>query len=163
MQKVMIRDMEFQFEKLDEKNFKRGAAAFRVIDKDGKETFWVNTPATIDKFDDGVATPNDGRMVAFCHSKYDAEMVAAAINVSVLIALINNNSSPKTEFEKIADMLGLDIDKMSAEIQRLKAEGKTAKEVVEILKPRMDEFLTDEGKAKKNEALLKEAKERGEW
>ena len=162
MQKVMIRDMEFQFEKLDEKNFKRGAAAFRVIDKDGTETFWVNTPATIDKFDDGVATPNDGRMVAFCHSKDDAEMVAAAINVSVHVAIINNNSSPETEFEKIADMLGLDIDKMRAEIKRLKAEGKTANEVVEILKPRMDEFLTNEGKAKKD-ALLKEAKERGEW
>lgn len=162
MQKVMIRGMEFQFEKLDEKNFKRGAAAFRLIDEDGTETFWVNTPATIDKFDDGVATPNDGRMVAFCHSKDDAEMVAAAINVSAHIARINNNSSLETELEKLADTLGLDIDKMIAEIQRLKAEGKTAKEVLEILKPRMDEFLTDEGKAKK-EALLKEAKERGEW
>lgn len=162
MQKVMIRDMEFQFEKLDEKNFKRGAAAFRVINKDGTETFWVNTPATIDKFDDGVATPDDGRMVAFCHSKDDAEMVAAAINISVHIARINNNSSLETELEKLADTRGLDIDKMSAEIQRLKAEGKTAKEVVEILKPRMDEFLTNEGKAKKD-ALLKEAKERGEW
>ena len=162
MQKVMIRDMEFQFEKLDEKNFKRGAAAFRVIDKDGTETFWVNTPATIDKFDDGVATPNDGRMVAFCHSKDDAKMVAAVINISVHITRINNISSPETELEKLADTLGLDIDKMSAEIQRLKAEGKTANEVIEILKPRMDEFLTNEGKAKKD-ALLKEAKERGEW
>lgn len=158
MQKVMIGDMEFQFEKLNEENFKRGAAAFRVIDKDGTESFWVNAPATIDKFDDGVVTPNDGRVVAFCHAKEDAEMVASAINISVHVTRIKKNTLEE-ECKKLADVLGFDIGKMDAEVKRLKAEGKTAKEVAEILKPRMDEFLTAEGKAKKEAAL----KERGEW
>lgn len=92
MQKVMIGDMEFQFEKLNEENFKRGAAAFRVIDKDGQESFWVNHPETKDKFDDGVASPKDGRMVAFCHTKDDALMIASAINISFFVACVKKET-----------------------------------------------------------------------
>lgn len=149
MHKMMIGDMEFQFEKLNEEHFRSGAAAFRVIDKDGRESYWVNCPATRDRFNDGIATPKDGRMVAFCHTKEDALMVASAINVSAAVA----------ECEELADEIGVDIDKIQAKVNRLKAYGKTDKEVAEILKQRIDEFLTSEGKAKKEAAL----KERGEW
>lgn len=160
MHKMMIGDMEFQFEKLNEEHFRSGAAAFRVIDKDGRESYWVNCPATRDRFNDGIATPKDGRMVAFCHTKEDALMVASAINVSAAVAGFKLNSLKK-ECEELADEIGVDvdIDKMRAEVNRLKADGKTDKEVAEILKQRIDEFLTSEGKAKKEAAL----KERGEW
>lgn len=54
--------------------------------------------------------------------------------------------------QKLSNDLGFDIDKLEAEGKRLKAEGKTAEEVRDILKPRMEEFKRADAK-----------KEGGEW
>ena len=139
MQKITVKGMECQFEKLDAENFKHGAAAFRVIDKDGEESFWVNYPMV----KDSVATPNDGRTMAICPTKEDALSVAAALNIATVAA-----------YAQKADALDIDLDKLQNEVNRLKAKGKTAEQVIEIFGPKVSEFEKKGGSPERK---------RGEW
>ena len=43
--------------------------------------------------------------------------------------------------KELADKFNFDLDALGAEVKRLKDEGKSMKEVEEILKPRMEEFI----------------------
>lgn len=165
MQKVIVADNEFQFDKLETGIFKRGAAAFRVVDKDGDESFWVNVPASKEAFDDEIVSPKDGVLTAICHSEEAALVVASSINIAYEVAYAKQRAS---DIDKLANILGFDNAKLRAEVKRLKEEGKSLDEVSEILKERSDEFLTDEGR-ELHEALkgalkdAKQQKERSEW
>ena len=141
MKEFNIAGHKFKCEKLHEDQYKKGACAFKIIDDDGKESYWVVIPSSMSGFTDGngIATPNEGHVVAFCVNEQDALMVASSINIAANVVSLSTKAE-SAFVEKAASELGFDIDALRAEVNRLKAEGKSAKEVLEILKPRMDEF-----------------------
>lgn len=141
MKEFNVAGNQFKCEKLHEDQYKKGACAFKIIDDDGNESYWVVAPRSMSEFTDGnvISTPNDGRVTAFCTNEQDALMVAASINIAANVVSISAKAE-SAFVEKAASELGFDIDALKAEVDRLKAEGKSAKEVLEILKPRMDEF-----------------------
>lgn len=141
MKEFNIAGQQFKCEKLHENKFKKGACAFKIIDDSGDESYWVVAPRSMSEFTDGngIATPNEGHVVAFCVNEQDALMVASSINIAANVVSISAKAE-SAFVDKAASELGFDIDALKSEIDRLKAEGKSAKEVMEILKPRMDEF-----------------------
>ena len=144
MKEVNIGGKTFQYEKIMPERFKKGACAFHIKDSDSDGTWIVVIPYTLKEAIEGVAieSPNDGHIAAFCMSKEDALIIASSINLATSAA--NITSVVKEEVDRktkdLADKLNYDLDALEAEVKRLKAEGKSPKEVEEILKPRMDEF-----------------------
>ena len=139
---------QFKCEKLMADKFEKGTCAFKVVDADGNTSYWVVCPVTLQGQIDGevIDTPNDGHVTAFCMSEQDALMVASSICVAANITHIEKKALADT-VEHIAKQFGFDIEKLDAEVKRLKAEGKTLEEVREILKPRMEEFKRADVKA----------------
>ena len=144
MKEMKMGGKTFYYEKVCADKFHNGACAFRVKDEEGDENWWVVVPPTLKAQMDGMVIdcPDDGHIAAFCMSEQDALMLASSVCIAANIA----GSQDKLKkiqcdlTQKLAKDLGFDIDKLEAEVKRLKAEGKTADEVRDILKPRMDEF-----------------------
>ena len=158
MKKFKIEGKEFECEKLCPEQFETGACAFRVIDDNGIEMNWVATPNTLEhllKRDCPLETPADGRVCAFCLGRNDALMIASSINIaSELITSKQKLDKTAEEAEDIARKLGFDIESIKAEIDKLHKDGKSAKEIQEIMNNKMSEFLKDNHNAKQ---------EGGEW
>ena len=144
MKEVNIGGKTFQYEKIMPELFKKGACAFRVNESDHNDTWLVVVPHTIKEAMEGVEieSPNDGRIAAFCMSKEGALMIASSINLATSTANVTRivKEAVDRKTKDLADKLNYDLDALEAEVKRLKAEGKSPKEVEEILKPRMDEF-----------------------
>lgn len=145
MTKFTMENHEFGCEKLMPEHFKTGACAFKIIDGDKDTTYWVVAPPTLSDQMTGeykIETPNDGHVCAFCMNEQDALMIASSVCIAATVA--GSSGEPKKIqcdlTQKLAKDLGFDIEKLEAEVKKLKAEGKTADEVREILKPRMEEF-----------------------
>ena len=138
----------FQYEKVKPEQFKSGACVFRVKDEDGDEWWWVVVPATLDAQLKGVEinSPEDGHVTAFCMSEQDALVLASSVRLAATVATFSKGAVDKAREEverktnELAEQLGFDLEKLEAEVKRLKAEGKSSKEVAEILRPRMEEF-----------------------
>lgn len=159
MTKFTMENHEFGCEKLCPEHFKTGACAFKIIDGDKDTTYWVVAPPTLSDQMTGeykIETPNDGHVCAFCMNEQDALMVASSICIAATVAAKDKSDKKALAAvaEKVARDIGFDIEKLKAEAQELKDEGKSAKEISEILKPRMEEFLTRKPDAKS---------EGGEW
>ena len=147
MTKFTIDNHEFGYEKLCPEHFKTGACAFKIIDGDNNATYLVVAPPTLSDQMTGefkIETPSDGNVCAFCMNEQDALMVASSICIAAGVAAKakEGKKALAAVAEKVAKDICFDIDKLNAEVKRLKDEGKTAEEVREIMKPRMEEFLT---------------------
>ena len=144
MKEVNIGGKTFQDEKIMPERFKKGACAFRVNESDHDDTWCGVVPHTLKEAMEGVEieSPNDGHIAAFCMSKEDALMIASSINLATSTANVTKivKEAIDRKTKELADKLDYDLDALEAEVKRLKAEGKSPKEVEEILKPRMDEF-----------------------
>lgn len=145
MTKFTMEDHEFGCEKLCPEHFKTGVCAFKIIDGDKDTTYWVVAPPTLSDQMTGeykIETPNDGHVCAFCMNEQDALMVASSICIAAGVAAKDKASKKALSevVEKVARDIGFDIEKLKAEVEKLKAEGKSATEVRDILKGRMDEF-----------------------
>ena len=147
MNEMKLGGKTFQYEKVMPEQFKKGACAFRVKDADGDENWWVVVPPTMKEQLDGmpIDCPNDGHIAAFCMSEQDALMLASSVCIAANITGLQGTKDALKKIQsdltqKLSKGLGFDIDKLEAEVKRLKAEGKTADEIKDILKPRMDEF-----------------------
>lgn len=149
---------EFEYEKLMPEKFKQGPCAFRIKGEDGDEMYLVAIPESISECKREIATPNDGILCAVCPSEGKALMVASSICIAAQVAEeIGDTAKAKCEaIERTAKELGFDIDKLRAEVDRLRKEGKSASEIAKILKPRMEDF-----KRADKEADAKQ--EGGEW
>ena len=159
MTKFTMENHEFGCEKLCPEHFKTGVCAFKIIDGDKDTTYWVVAPPTLSDQMTGeykIETPNDGHVCAFCMNEQDALMVASSICIAAGVAAKDKAGKKALAdiAQKVAKDIGFDIEKLKAEAQKLKDEGKSAKEISEILKPRMEEFLTRKPDAKS---------EGGEW
>lgn len=143
METIEFAGRKYQYEKLQEDYFKKGACAFKMVGEDGNTQYLVFTPRTLSWDDKEIKTPNDGIVCAACPCEQAALMVASSIHIASNLAsihqLVNEEVGRKTS--EIADKLDLDLDALKAEVKRLKDEGKSPKEVEEILKPRMEEFM----------------------
>lgn len=149
MTKFTMENHEFGCEKLCPEHFKTGVCAFKIIDGDKDTTYWVVAPTTLSDQMTGeykIETPNDGHVCAFCMNEHDALMVASSICIAATMAAKDKSSKKALAAvaEKAAKDIGFDIEKLKAEAQKLS----------EILKPRMEEFLTRKPDAKS---------EWGEW
>ena len=147
MNEMKLGGKTFQYEKVMPEQFKKGACAFRVKDADGDENWWVVVPPTMKEQLDGmpIDCPNDGHIAAFCMSEQDALMLASSVCIAANIAGLQGTKDVLKKIQsdltqKLSKDLGFDIDELEAEVKRLKAEGKTADEIKDILKPRVDEF-----------------------
>lgn len=147
MTKFTTDNHEFGCEKLHPEHFKTGACAFKVIDGDKDASYWVVVPPTLSDQMTGeykIETPNDGRVCAFCMNEQDALAVASSICIAVGVAA--KGGACKKELadiaQKVAKDIGFDLDALGSEVRRLTSEGKSAEEISEILKPRMEEFCT---------------------
>ena len=144
MKEVNIGGKTFQYEKVMPERFKKGACEFRIKESGHDDTWFVVVPHTLKEAIEGVEieSPNDGHIAAFCMSMEDALMIASSILLATSAA--NVTKIVKEEVDRktkdLADKLDFDLDALEVEVKRLKAEGKSPKEVEEILKPRMDEF-----------------------
>lgn len=144
MKEMKMSGKTFWYEKVMPEQFKKGACAFRVKDEEGDENWWVVVPPTLKAQLEGVAIdcPDDGHIAAFCMNEQDALMIASSVCIAATVAG-SSGELKKIQCDltqKLAKDLGFDIEKLEAEVKKLKAEGKTADEVREILKPRMEEF-----------------------
>lgn len=144
MNEMKIGGKTFQYEKVKPENFKNGACAFRVKDEDGDENWWVVVPPTLKAQVEGVAIncPDDGHVAAFCMNEQDALMIASSVYIAASVAnlpIVQEKAMQKSA-EELAKGMGIDLEKLEAEVKRLKDEGKSPKEVAEILRPRMEEF-----------------------
>ena len=155
MKEVNIGGKTFQYEKIMPERFKKGACAFRVNESDHDDTWFVVVPRTLKEAMEGVEieSPNDGHIAAFCMSKEDALMIASSINISTSTANVTRivKEAVDRKTKDLADKLNYDLDALEAEVKRLKAEGKSPKEIEEILKPRMDEFMKKPAADKESE------------
>ena len=145
METVEFAGHKFQYEKLNADKFKKGVCAFKMVDEDGDTQYLVFVPHTLAEQIEGkeIKTPKDGRLLAACPDEQSALMVASSIGVAASVANLAD-AKKKEALKKVVEVangLGFDVEKLEAEVERLKAEGKSAKEVSEILKPRMEEFL----------------------
>ena len=153
MKEMKIGGKTFQYEKVMPEQFEKGACAFRVKDPDGDENWWVVIPPTLKAQLEDVAidSPDDGRIAAFCMSEQDALVIASSVGIAANVVSIApcikeevgrkaKELADKLDFDLLADKLDFDLDALEAEVKRLKDEGKSPKEVAEILKPRMEEF-----------------------
>lgn len=161
MKDIEIDGKQFKYEKLMAEKFEKGACAFKVVDADGDTSYWVVVPATLRKQVDGevINTPNDGHLAAVCMSEQDALMVASSVCIAATVADMEQKAARRAlakTTEHLAKACGFDIEKLEAEVKRLKAEGKTLEEIEKILKPRMEDF-----KRADKEADAKQ--EGGEW
>ena len=147
MTKFTMENHEFGCEKLCPEHFKTGVCAFKIIDGDKDTTYWVVAPPTLSDQMTGeykIETPNDGHVCAFCMNEQDALMVASSICIAAGVAAKDKADKKALAdiAQKVAKDIGFDLDALESEVKRLKAEGKSAKEISEILKPRMEEFRT---------------------
>ena len=144
MKESNIGGKTFQYEKIMPERFKKGACAFRISESGHDDTWFVVVPHSLKEAIEGVEieSPTDGHIAAFCMSKEDALMIASSICLATSAAnvtkIVKEVAERKTK--ELADKLDYDLDALEAEVKRLKAEGKSPKEVEEIMKPRMDEF-----------------------
>lgn len=147
MNEMKIGGKTFLYEKVMPEQFNKGACAFHVKDTDGDESWWVVVPPTLKAQIEGVVidSPEDGRIAAFCMNKQDALMIASSICISAdmtrsIHGIVKDVEGVGRKAEELADKFNFDLDALGAEVKRLKDEGKSMKEVEEILKPRMEEF-----------------------
>ena len=155
METIEFAGRKYQYEKLKEDYFKNGVSAFKMVDEDGNTQYLVVfTPRTLSGDDKEIKTPNDGIVCAACPCEQAALMVTSSIRIASNLAsthqLVNEEVGRKTG--EIAEKFDFDLDAMKAEVKRLKDEGKSPKEVEEIMKPRMEEFMKKPA-----------ANRRGEW
>ena len=144
MKEVNIGGKTFQYEKVMPERFKKGACAFRVKESGHDDTWFVVVPNTLKEHMEGVVidSPNDGHIVAFCMSEKDALLIVSSLCVAASAASINKVVKEEVErkTKDLADKLDFDLDALEVEVKKLRAEGKSLKEVEEILRPRMGEF-----------------------
>lgn len=135
---------KFQYEKLMPEHFKNGTCAFKVIDEDGDTQYLVFTPNSLSEQVEGkeIKTLNDGTLCAACPTEESALMVASSICIAANVAHFSDGKAKaiKENIEEIAKGLGFDLDAMKEEIVKLRKEGKSTKEIQEIMKSRMEEF-----------------------
>lgn len=146
MKEMKMSGKTFWYEKVMPEQFKKGACAFRVKDEEGDENWWVVVPPTLKAQLEGVAIdcPDDGHIAAFCMNEQDALMIASSVCIAAGVAAKDKAGKKALSdiAQKVAKDIGFDLDALESEVKRLKAEGKSAKEISEILKPRMEEFRT---------------------
>lgn len=144
MKEMKMSGKTFWYEKVCADKFEKGACAFRVKDEEGDEDWWVVVPPTLEAQLEGAAIdcPDDGHIAAFCMNEQDALMIASSVCIAASVANLSTvkEKAMKQSVEELAKGMGFDLEKLEAEVKRLKAEGKTAEEVRDILKPRMEEF-----------------------
>ena len=144
METIEFAGHKFQYEKLMPEKFKKGVCAFKMVDEDGDTQYLVFAPRALEEQMEGkeIKTPNDGRLCAACPDEQSALMVASSIGVAAsVVHIADTKAKAVTEsVEEIARGLGFDVDALRSEVNKLRKEGKSAEEVSEILKPRMEEF-----------------------
>lgn len=96
--------------------------------------------------------PSDGNVVAMCVSEVDAKLVASSINIARLVA--DANTAVREVSDRKMRELGFDTEKMTAEIDRLRKEGKSNREIYDYMQSHKEDYLMA-GKTL--------PKERGEW
>lgn len=96
--------------------------------------------------------PSDGKVIAMCVSEADACLVAASINIARFVAEAHKEVMDTSD-ERMRE-LGFDTERMKAEINRLKKEGKSNSEIYDYMRSHKDEYRVA-GKTL--------PKERGEW
>ena len=144
MNEMKMGGKTFLYEKVMPEQFNKGACAFHIKDTDGDESWWVVVPPTLKAQIEGVVidSPEDGHIAAFCMNRQDALMIASSICIAASLAsipsVVNEEIGRKTK--ELAEELELNLDALEAEVKKLKAEGKSMKEVEEIIKPRIEEF-----------------------
>ena len=149
MNEIKMGGKTFLYEKVMPEQFNKGACAFHVKDADGDESWWVVVPPTLKAQIEGVVidSPEDGHVAAFCMNRQDALMIASSICISAGMArsipsiVKDVKEGIGRKAKELAATFNFDIDALGAEVKRLKDEGKSMKEVEEILKPRMEEFI----------------------
>lgn len=156
MKTIEFAGCKFQYEKLMPEKFKKGVCAFKMIDENGDTQYLVFAPDSLSEQVEGkeINTPNDGVLVAASPSEQTALMVASSIGVAASVAdfIDDKKKLMKQNVEEVAKSLGFDLDALKSEVDRLRSEGKSAKEIAEILKPRMNDFKKPDAK-----------QEGGEW
>lgn len=169
METIELGGHKFQIEKLGGEEFKHGVAPFKMIDEDGDAQYVVCTPSNLDEQDTKeLKTPKDGNMCAACPNESSALMVASSVAIAAQMAYIRRKTGgievrPVSDIAmKVAGVIGLDVDKIRREVGKLIAEGKSMKEIRDILRPRMDEFRKKKGDATDAGSADAEKKE-GEW
>lgn len=148
MNEMKINGKTFKYEKVKPEQFKSGACVFRIVDDDGDENWWVVVPTTLEAQLKGIEIncPDDGHVTAFCMCEQDALMLASSVCLAAHVATLGKEVVDKAKSEveskakELAEKLDFDLDALEAEVKKLKAEGKSPKEISEILKPRMEEF-----------------------
>ena len=144
MKEVNIDGKTFQYEKVMPERFKKGACAFHVKESGSGDTWFVVVPHSLKEAIEGVEieSPTDGHIAAFCMSKEDALMIASSICLATSTANVTKivKEAVDRKTKDLADKLDFDLDALEAEVKKLRVEGKSLKEVDEILKPRMEEF-----------------------
>ena len=124
---------------------KGGASVFAIKDEaDAKkfDLYWVVIPIKGD-WEKGISNPKDGHVVCMCQNEIDAKMIAASINIShgLSIGLVKDGDLEKffkSKFKSLED--AYDIDAMSKEISRLRREGKSDAEILDIMKSKRESF-----------------------
>lgn len=168
METIELCGHKFQVERLGGDEFKHGVAPFKMIDEDGDTQYVVVTPSNLEEQDTKeLKTPKDGHMCAACPNESSALMVASSIAIAAQLAYVRRKTGgievrPASDIEKIAGAIGFDVDAMRREVGRLMAEGKSIREIQNILRPRMDEFSKKKGDAPDAGSADAEKKE-GEW
>lgn len=135
METVEFSGRKFQCEKLAAEQFKTGVCAFKMTDEDGDTQYMVITPFSFAEKSKEIKTPNDGRLCAVCPGRSSALMIASSVAIATELA------SHKTAIMmSVAKGRVFDVDAIHREVGKLISEGKSMKEIQEILKPRMAEF-----------------------
>jgi hypothetical protein len=143
---------DFYYERVPLLDDGKGVAVFAIKDTvDAKEfdLYWVVVPVK-SEWDKELESPKDGHVICMCKEVIDAKMIASSINLAftlhsnidiINIDIIGDTIKDKfkEKFKALEDMY--DTDAMAKEIQRLKDEGKSDAEILEVMKSKRDSFL----------------------
>ena len=140
MNKCNIGGHDFYYEQI---NFgpAGGASVFAIKDVvEAKEfdMYWVVIP--INDWDGGVANPKDGHVACMCKGKIEAKTIASAINIAQdLSSRVTLENLIKTKLKSLEDKY--DLNAITEEVVRLRNEGKSDDEILDLMKDKRETFL----------------------
>lgn len=143
---------DFYFERVPLLGDNKGVAVFAIKDEaDAKEfdLYWVVVPTKSD-WDKGLESPKDGHVTCMCKEEIDAKMIASAVNLAFsLHSKIGDITDVIKGKLKVVEE-EYDADAMAKEIVRLKKEGKSDAEILEVMKGKRETFRRKKPEAKKD-------------
>lgn len=148
----------YRYVKLESEKSRKGACAFKMVGDDKFEQYMVFTPWPGDLMAE-IETPNDGRLIAFCPDEPSALAVTSSIRIATAVSGIAHAEKSVDESELAAKVSGFDTDRIRAEVNRLRKEGRSYAEIREEMGRRVDEFKVAKPSGDKPSAK----QEGGEW